>query len=81
MALSSRRVSTLNQRPPQDINQKVVRFILYVRGMLEKHQGSKFWACDETPVFYDLVTKSTFEKKGNVEVKIKTTGSSKKWLQ
>ena len=31
-------------------------------------------------MFYDLVTKSTFEKKGKSEVKIKTTGSSKKMV-
>ena len=31
-------------------------------------------------MFYDLVTKSTFEKKGKSEVKIKTTGASKKMV-
>ena len=62
--LSSRRVSTLNQHNPKDITQKVLRFILYMRGVLECHIGAKVWACDETPVFYDLVNKSTYDKKG-----------------
>ena len=75
--LSLRRVSTLNQHNPKDITQKVIRFIVYMRGVLERHSGAKVWACDETPVFYDLINKSTYDKKGEKEIKIRTTGADK----
>ena len=78
--LSSRRVSTLNQHNPKDITQKVIRFIVYMRGVLERHSGAKLWACDETPVFYDLINKSTYDKKGKKEIKIRTTGADKKMV-
>ena len=51
-----------------------------MRGVLERHSGAKVWACDETPVFYDLVNKSTYDKKGKKEIKIRTTGADKKMV-
>ena len=53
--LSNRSVSTLNQHDPVDINSKVVRFLLYVRKVLEENKEAKVWSCDETPVFYNLI--------------------------
>ena len=76
--LSNRSVSTLNQHDPEDINSKVVRFLLYVRKILEENRGAKVWSCDETPVFYDLVSKKTYDKIGEKEIKFKTSGGNKK---
>ena len=78
--LACRRVSTQNQHNPDDINQKVIRFILYMRSILERHRCCKVWACDETPVFYDLVSNRTFDKKRAKVVKINTSGGSKKMV-
>ena len=51
-----------------------------MRSILERHRGAKVWACDETPVFYDLVSNRTFHMKGAREVKINTSGGSKKMV-
>ena len=45
---------------------------------MEENVGSTIWATDETPVFYDLISNKTINKKGKFEVKIKSTGSDKK---
>ena len=76
--LSNRSVSTLNQHDPADVGIKVTRFLLYTRKILEENQDYKVWACDETPVFYDLISKKTYDQVGKKEIKIKTSGGDKK---
>ena len=78
--LTSRAVSSLNQHDPVDINMKVTRFILFMRMMLEENIGNKVWAADETPVFYDLISSRTVEKKGRQEVKVRSSGGEKKMV-
>ena len=77
-SLSNWSVSTLNQHDPADIANKVLWFILYTRKVLEENKDAKVWACDETPVFYDLMPKKTYDQVGKKEVKLKTSGGARR---
>ena len=78
--LTTRTVSTLNQHVPLDVSTKCVRFLLYMRKIMEENCGLNIWATDETPIFYDLIGKKTIDKIGKLEVKIKTSGGDKKLI-
>lgn len=77
---SIRRRSTLNQFNPTDIIHKVLSFLLHFRVVKEEFPDSVVWACDETPVFFDQVHRSTVDKVGAREIKINTTGGDKKMV-
>ena len=47
---------------------------------MEENKDDKVWACDETPVFYDLMSKKTYDQVCKKEVKLKTSGGDKKMV-
>ena len=77
---SLRRSSTLNQTDPEDLDEKVVRFLLHFRKMKDRFPGAPVWGCDETPVFFDTPHNQTMEKVGAKEVRIRSTGGDKKMV-
>ena len=77
---SLRRSSTLNQTDPEDLDEKVVRFLLHFRKIKDRFPMARVWGCDETPVFFDTPHNQTMEKVGAKEVRIKSTGGDKKMV-
>jgi len=76
---SLRRKTTACQKDPQDLIPKIVDFVLYVRKIRKDNEYllSDIVACDETPVWLDLVSCTTIDMKGAKEIPIKTTGNEK----
>ena len=70
----------MNQSDPVDIVNKVLRFLIYFQKLCEQYPTAAIWGCDETPVFFDQVHNSTFEKVGAKEIKMKSTGGDKKMV-
>ena len=77
---SLRRSSTLNQTDPEDLDEKVVRFLLHFRKIKDRFPVAQVWGCDEILVFFDTPHNQTMEKVGAKEVRIKSTGGDKKMV-
>ena len=75
--LSIRR-STENQYKHDDLIPKCQRFCLYMKNLYQKHDFSQVVAMDETPLFSDNMGKTTLDERGAKQVRMRTTGNSKK---
>ena len=76
--LSIRRRSTENQYKHDDLIPKCQRFCLYMKDLYHKHDFSQVVAMDETPLFSDNMGKTTLDERGAKQVRLRTTGNSKK---
>ena len=78
--LSLRARTSLSQRLPADLEQKLVSFHTFVRTKREEDEfeNSVIINMDETPVYFDLQPGKTINKSGEKSVLIRTTGSEKR---
>ena len=80
--LSLRRRTTMAQKDPDKLTEKLVSFVDYVgkavasKGILEKD----IIAMDETAVWFDMVSPTTIDAVGTKSVSLKTTGHEKSHL-
>ena len=72
-----RRSSILNQTDPENLDEKVVRFLLHFRKIKERFPLARVWGCDKTPVFFYTPHSQTIEKVGRKEFRIRSTGGDK----
>ena len=74
-----RRRTTVSQKVPRDSFEKIVAFILYLRGVRRSgnYENNSIFVMDETPVWIELVATTTVNKIGSREVAIKSTGHEK----
>lgn len=79
---SVRRRTTLSQKQPGQVTEKLVNFVTYVtRQTVEKKiQDRDVIAMDETAVFFDMVGSSTVEQRGTRSVQLLSTGHEKSHL-
>ena len=78
-SFSLRKRTTISQKLPADIKQKVVDFLIYVEG-LRKNCGYKLHqiaAFDETAVWVDAIQHRTIEETGAKQVAIFSSGNHK----
>ena len=77
--LSLRRKTTTAQQDPDRLIDKIISYILHVRRLSIKfnYQPSNIIAMDETPVWNDMVSSTTVDKKGAKSICLKTTGHEK----
>ena len=75
--LTIRKKTTQTQRTPSDLVPKVVRFLLYIRKVLEETKYQKVIAYDETACWFDAVGDTTVEKVGAQDVTMASTGHEK----
>ena len=77
--LSLRRRTTLAQKDPSFMIEKLLAYILHVRRILREHtyEPSCIIAMDETPVWKDMVSNTTVNTTGTSDVMMKTTGHEK----
>ena len=70
------RRTTISQKAPVDITEKIVNFILYLRRLCIKNQYSdkNVFCMDKTPIWVEPVANNTIKKTGSKEVPIKSTG-------
>ncbi|KAI2796665.1 hypothetical protein BLOT_015676 [Blomia tropicalis] len=74
-----RRKTTISQKDPNDLCQKIARFILYVRKVRteESYKLSDIINCDETPIQIETVGSTTIDKIGSKEINLLSTGHEK----
>lgn len=77
--LCLRRRTSLAQRLPSDFTEKLVAFQRYVINLRKKHSYplNQIGNADQTPVFFDMPTSVTVNKKGEKSVIVKSTGIEK----
>ena len=77
--LSNRRRTTLAQRLPEDLQDKVLGFQRYIinKRKTNAYPLSHIGNMDETPCSFDMVGSTTVNAKGEKTVRIKTTGHEK----
>ena len=77
--LSLRRRTTVSQRLPQDLIQKVSSFLLHVRRLRLQHHHSltAIGNMDEIPLWLDMPGDTTISRVGDRTVSIRTTGHDK----
>ena len=75
--ISLRRKTTQSQKTPADIIPKMTRFVLYVRKCLKAKKFDQVLAYDETAVWLDATSDTTYTRTGESEVSMKTTGHEK----
>lgn len=77
--LSLRQKTSVSQRDPSRLIDKLVLYILFTRRFAAKHNysPSNIIAMDETPVWMDMVSDTTVHKKGAHTVTMKSTGHEK----
>jgi hypothetical protein len=77
--LSVRRRTTIAQKNPNDMIQKMVSFINFMERARErlKATASEIIAMDETAVWFDMVGESTVHSTGAKSISIKSTGHEK----
>lgn len=77
--LSLRRKTSIAQKDPDQLIGKLVAYVLRVRKLREtfEYHASDIIAFDETPVWFDMVSSNTVEKKGAKDVTLKSTGHEK----
>jgi hypothetical protein len=65
---TTRRGTTVCQKPPLDYASKIVKFIQYVARIRERYKYDHIYACDETAVWLDASGGKTIEERGAKEV-------------
>ena len=77
--LSLRRRTSVAQKLPDDVKEKIVRYLLYVEGLRKNciYRPGSIAAADETPVWIDPVQDKTIEQTGARSVKLFSTGNHK----
>ena len=77
--LSLRRKTSMAQKDPDQVIDKLVAFILHVRrvAMKQPFKASDNIAMDETPIWADMVSNTTVDVTGGKTVTVKTTGHEK----
>ena len=77
--LSLRRKTSVAQKDPDQLVAKLVAYVLRVRCLRMKHnyELADIIAMDETPVWSDMVSCTTIERKGMKTITMKTTGHEK----
>ena len=78
--LSLRSRTSMSQKLPADLEDKVSSFHQFVRKQRieDEYEENFIVNMDETPVFFDLVPNKTVEQQGNKSVIIRTSGSDKR---
>lgn len=77
--LSNRRRTSVAQKDPTKLVEKIANYLLYTRRLVLKHGYSPadILAMDETPVWMDMVSNTTVDDKGAKEVTLRSTGHEK----
>ena len=77
--LSLRRRTTIAQKDPAYLVDKLVFYVLHVRRLPKKfeYQPSNIIAMDETAVWADMVTETTVDRIGQKEIALKSSGHEK----
>ncbi|XP_057309355.1 uncharacterized protein LOC130647499 [Hydractinia symbiolongicarpus] len=77
--LSCRRRTTMAQKDPVQLINKLVAFVIHIRrlNMKGEFNPSNIIPMDETPVWADMVSSTTVNKTGQKDVMLKTTGHEK----
>ena len=77
--LSLRRKTSMAQKDPDQLIDKLAAFVLHVRrvSMKHLHDAADIIAMDETPVWSDMVSETTVDATGKKTVSVKTTGHEK----
>ena len=77
--LSLRRKTSMAQKDPDQVIDKLVAFVLHVRRIAMKHQFKAFdiIATVETPIWTDMVSDTTVDVTGKKTVTVKITGHEK----
>ena len=80
--LSVRAKTSISQKLPAQLEQKLESFMVQVRALRAKHQypSNLIMNMDETPMYFDMVPQYTISKKGCKEVHIRSSGSDKRRL-
>ena len=77
-SLSLRARTTMAQKLPANLEDKITSFHSFVKEMRSKNSYKIIGNMDETPVFFDMVPNSTLDVKGKKTIKIRTSGSEKR---
>ena len=77
--LSLRRKTTTAEQNPHHLIDKLLSYILQVRGLPHRHryQPSCIITMDEIPVWEDMVSNTTVDRMGASYINLKTTGHEK----
>ena len=77
--LPLRRKTSMAQKDPDQLIDKLVAFVLHVRCVSMKHpyDAANITAMGETPVWSDMVSETTVDATGKKTVSVKTTGHEK----
>ena len=77
--LSLRRRTSLAQRLPSDFGEKLLSFQRFVINLRKKHSYplDQIGNADQTPVYFDMPTSVTVNRKGEKSVLVKSTGNEK----
>ena len=79
-SLSLRRVTSIQQKLPANLEKKLEKFMDDARALRECHhfRDELIINMDETPIFFDMHRSSTINKKGAREVRVRGTKGGKK---
>lgn len=69
--LTTRKPTTICQKPPADYEEQLVKFVLFVESMRKKKAYQYIYAADETAVFLDFSGSLCIDTKGSKEVRFK----------
>lgn len=74
-----RRRTSIAQKLPTDFEEKLIEYQRFIIGLRKQcnHLLSQIGNADETPVYFDMTTNLTVEKKGAKSVTVKSTGNEK----
>lgn len=74
-----RKRTTISQKLPHDVDEKLTNFIVFLRDLLQKNSfaNSSIFVMDETPVWIEPVGTTSVDTKGKKEIPIKSTGHEK----
>lgn len=74
-----RRTTSVCQRPPEDYEEKLISFVLFVSRKIQScgFSSNKIFACDETAVWLDPPRRTTLAPRGSRDVPVKSLGHTK----
>ena len=76
--LSLRRKTSICQKDPEQLIDKLVFYIIQVRRLTKfKYAESNIIAMDEMPVWSDMISETTIDVTGKSEIQVKSTGHEK----
>uniref|UniRef100_A0A915MSP8 HTH CENPB-type domain-containing protein n=1 Tax=Meloidogyne javanica TaxID=6303 RepID=A0A915MSP8_MELJA len=75
--LSCRRPTTTCQQIPENYQEKIINFVLYVQDRIKTEKYDHIYCADETAVFLDSSNSKCVEEVGSKQVPILTTGHDK----